>query len=184
MDIELKNTEAYLRGLLDDMIEFTKSELDRSRDRGGFSSPITDLGNLANSLTAVINKSGSGTEFNMEGFDYAHAVDDGTDGGYRPPLDKMVGWVSRKVKNLQDAKGNSLKRTESNLRSVAYAISTKIFLRGVNRADYLSSIAKKYNDLISENISGHLVEDVLADLDTIMLDAGYIRKGNTYELKK
>ena len=182
MDIKLKNTEIYLEGLIDDMIEFTKSELDRSRDRGGFSSPITDLGNLANSLRKAIDKSNG--EFNMEGFDYAHAVDDGRGAGSRPPIDKMVGWVSRKVKNLQDAKGNSLKRTESNLRSVAYAISTKIFLRGVNRTDYLSSIAKKYNDLISENISGHLVEDVLADLDTIMLDAGYIRKGNTYELKK
>lgn len=96
----------------------------------------------------------------------------------------MVGWVSRKVKTLTDAGGKALDRTESNLRSVAYAISTKIYLRGVRKTNYLSSIAKKYNDLISENISGHLVEDVLADLDTIMLDAGYIRKGNTYELKK
>lgn len=182
MDIELKNTEAYLEGLIEDMIEFTKSELDRSRERGGFSSPITDLGNLANSLKKAIDKPNG--EFNMEGLSYAHAIDDGTDGGYRPPLDKMVGWVSRKVKTLKDAEGKTLKRTESNLRSVAYAISTKIFLRGVNKTDYLSSIAKKYNDLISENISGHLVEDVLEDLDTIMLDAGYIRKGNTYELKK
>jgi len=182
MDIKLKNTEIYLEGLIEDMIEFTKSELDRSRERGGFSSPITDLGNLANSLKKAIDKPNG--EFNMEGLSYAHAIDDGTDGGYRPPLDKMVGWVSRKVKTLKDAEGKTLKRTESNLRSVAYAISTKIFLRGVNKTDYLSSIAKKYNDLISENISGHLVEDVLEDLDTIMLDAGYIRKGNTYELKK
>lgn len=182
MDIELKNTEAYLEGLIDDMIEFTKSELDRSRERGGFSSPITDLGNLANSLRKAIDKSNG--EFNMEGFDYAHAIDDGRGEGSRPPIDKMVGWVSRKVKTLTDAGGKTLERTESNLRSVAYAISTKIYLRGVRKTNYLSSIAKKYNDLISENISGHLVEDVLADLDTIMLDAGYIRKGNTYELKK
>jgi len=182
MDIKLKNTEIYLEGLIDDMIEFTKSELDRSRDRGGFSSPITDLGNLANSLRKAIDKSNG--EFNMEGFDYAHAIDDGRGEGSRPPIDKMVGWVSRKVKTLTDAGGKALDRTESNLRSVAYAISTKIYLRGVRKTDYLSSIAKKYNDLISENISGHLVEDVLEDLDTIMLDLGYIKKGNTYELKK
>lgn len=183
MDIKLKNTEIYLEGLIEDMIEFTKSELDRSRERGGFSSPITDLGNLANSLKKAIDKPNG--EFNMEGLSYAHAIDDGTDGGYRPPLDKMVGWVSRKVKTLKDASGKkTLDRTESNLKSVAYRISTKIFLRGIRKTDYLSSIAKKYNDLISENISGHLVEDVLEDLDTIMLNAGYIRKGNTYELKK
>lgn len=48
----------------------------------------------------------------------------------------------------------------------------------------MSAIAQKYNDLISSNISEYLVEDVLVDLDTIMIDAGYIRKGNTYELKK
>ena len=182
MDIELKNTEAYLEGLIEDMIEFTKGELDRSRSRGGFNAAITDLGNLANSLKKAVDKSNG--EFNMEGLSYAHAIDDGTDGGYRPPLDKMVGWVSRKVKTLTDAKGKTLQRTESNLRSVAYAISTKIYRRGINKTEYLSAIAKKYNDLISSNISEYLVEDVLVYLDTIMIDAGYIRKGNTYELKK
>jgi len=183
MDIELKNTEAYLEGLIEDMIEFTKGELDRSRSRGGFNAAITDLGNLANSLKKAVDKSNG--EFNMEGLSYAHAIDDGTDGGYRPPLDKMVGWVSRKVKTLTDASGKkTLDITESNLRSVAYAISTKIYSRGINKTEYLSAIAQKYNDLISSNISEHLVEDVLVDLDTIMIDAGYIRKGNTYELKK
>jgi len=166
MDIELKNTEAYLEGLIEDMIEFTKGELDRSRSRGGFNAAITDLGNLANSLKKAVDKSNG--EFNMEGLSYAHAIDDGTDGGYRPPLDKMVGWVSRKVKTLTDAKGKTQQRTG----------------RGINKTEYLSAIAQKYNDLISSNISEHLVEDVLVDLDTIMIDAGYIRKGNTYELKK
>lgn len=181
MDVRLRNTELYLDGFIDKMIDFTRLELDRSRDRGGLSSKINDLGALSQSLKKSIDKKGG--LFSMTGLDYAHAVDSGTSGGSFPNLDKLVGWVSRKVTTLKDHKGNSIPRTEKNLKRVAYAIGSSIQRNGIKATNFLSIIVEqKMNELISE-LPEQVVVDVQENLEDIMLKAGYVKKGNTYELK-
>ena len=63
-------------------------------------------------------------------------------------------------------------------------IGRSISIKGIAPANFITEIVERALPEIADGITEHLTDDVLENLDTVMLDLGYIKKGNTYELKK
>ena len=122
-------------------------------------------------------------KINLYGESYLQYVDEGTD-GFTPNIGALKRWIGEKPVTLKDAKGNTLPMNESNVNSLAYLIARKINREGIAPANFIGEVVERALPEIAEGIGQPLNADVTDNLDTVMNSLGYIKKGNTYELKK
>ena len=57
-------------------------------------------------------------------------------------------------------------------------------MRGIQPANFIGEVVERALKEIKDSIGEPLKSDIMEDLDTFMISIGYIKKGNTYELKK
>lgn len=183
MDIVLKNTRAYLKGFADnELIKYFLDSYVKSRPRGsGINAKVEASGKGGNSLEAKFGRNKD--NINLYGEAYLQYVDEGAD-GFTPNIGAIKRWIGQKPVTLKDAKGNTLPANDSNVNSVAYLISRKINRDGIAPANFIGEVVERALPEIAEGIGQPLKTDVTDNLDTVMDSLGYIKKGNTYELKK
>mgnify|MGYP003116756367 FL=1 len=181
MDIVLKNTRAYLKGFADnELIKYFLDSYVKSRPRGsGINAKVEASGK--DSLAAKFGRNKD--NINLYGEAYLQYVDEGTD-GFTPNIGAIKRWIGQKPVTLKDAKGNTLPTSESNVNSIAYLIARKINRDGIAPANFIGEVVERALPEIAEGIGQPLKTDVTDNLDTVMDSLGYIKKGNTYELKK
>ncbi len=184
MDIELKNTRAYLKGFADnELIKYFLDSYVKSRPRGsGINAKVEASGKGGDSLEAKFGRNKD--KINLYGEAYLQYVDEGTDGGYRPNIGAIKRWIGQKPVTLKDVKGNTLPTNDSNVNSLAYLIAEKINADGIAPANFIGEVVERALPEIAGGIGQPLNADVTDNLDTVMGSLGYIKKGNTYELKK
>ena len=122
-------------------------------------------------------------KINLYGEAYLQYVDEGTE-GFTPNIGALKRWIGEKPVTLKDAKGNTLPTNDSNVNSLAYLIARKINRDGIAPANFIREVVERALPEIAQGIGQPLKADVTDNLDTVMGSLGYIKKGNTYELKK
>lgn len=182
MDIVYKNTKAYLKGFAENqLIQYFLESYNESRPRGGekysgVTSPVRSSGRGGESL----NVKTDGDSIHLVGEGYLKYVDEGTDGNNKfPNIDALKRWITEKPVSLNDVKGSSL---ESKRNRLAFLIGRSISSKGIAPANYITEIIERAMPEIADGIGEHLVEDVRDNLEKIMIDLGYHKKGNQYIL--
>lgn len=183
MDIVLKNTRAYIKGFADnELIKYFLDSYVKSRPRGsGINAKVEASGKGGDSLEAKFGRNKD--NINLYGEAYLQYVDEGTD-GFTPNIGAIKRWIGQKPVTLKDAKGNTLPTNDSNVNSLAYLIARKIGRDGIAPANFIGEVVERALPEIAEGVGQPLKTDVTDNLDTVMDGLGYIKKGNTYELKK
>jgi len=181
MDIELKNTRAYLKGFADnELIKYFLDSYVKSRPRSsGINAKVEASGKGGDSLETKFGRNKD--EINLYGEAYLQYVDEGTD-GFTPDIGALKRWIGQKPVTFKDAKGQGL--SDSKVNSLAYLIARKINRDGIAPANFIGEVVERALPEIAEGIGQPLKTDVKDNLDTVMDSLGYIKKGNTYELKK
>jgi len=181
MDIELKNTRAYLKGFADnELIKYFLDSYVKSRPRGsGINAKVEASGKGGDSLEAKFGRDKD--KINLYGEAYLQYVDEGTD-GFTPNIGAIKRWIGQKPVTLKDAEGQGL--SDAKVNSLAYLIARKINRDGIAPANFIGEVVERALPEIAEGIGQPLKTDVTDNLDTVMDSLGYIKKGNTYELKK
>ncbi len=182
MDIKLKNTKAYLKSFMDNAKLYYKNFILNTpvtRSYGDFKLNATE--NLVNSLKVVERGSDTEFEFELLGNDYIHKLDEGST-SVRANLDDLVEWINRKpVKITPSATLESMGgATPKNL---AKLIQTSLGRKGIEAMNFLKPLYEnRYSELV-KNIGIPVSEDAAGLMHEILINAGYVKKGNTYTLE-
>ena len=181
MDIELKNTIAYLKGFAEkELIKYFLESYTKSRPRGsGVNAKVESSGRGGKSLNVKSTKS----SIDLFGDAYLKYVDEGTD-AFNPSISGLKRWIGEKPVKLKDAQGRSLPVNDSNVNSLAFLIARKISTEGIAPANFIGEVVDRAVREIKDSILQPIGSDIIEDLDTFMTSIGYIKKGNTYELKR
>ena len=191
MDIELKNTKAFLNGFAqNELIKYFIESYQKTRTRPHeksyiiepkINSNVESSGAGGNSLN--VRTEDGGMTFNLLGNSYLESVDKGTE-PFFPNIGAIKNWLKQKPVKLRDLAGKELPRTENNFNSIAYLIGRRMNMRGIQPANFIGEVVERALKEIKDSIGEPLKSDIMEDLDTVMVSLGYIKKGNTYELKK
>ena len=182
MDIELKNTKAYLEGFANnELIRYFLESYNTDRPRGegkytGVTSRVEASGRGGESLEVKAEDD----SINLYGAQYLKYVDEGT-GKFQPNISALKRWITEKPVNLDGVKGKTL---ESKVNTLAFLIGRSIGAKGIAPANFIGEVVERALKEIKDSIGEPLKSDIMEDLDTFMISLGYIKKGNTYELKK
>ncbi len=190
MSLKLKNTEKYLRqytkSLLDNaIVEISRKDRTRNYSSRPVTTNITASGSLQESLKIVEKKGDSVLELNIEGNSYAEQIDEGTN-STNVSKTKLIQWIKNK-NGFKDLNGKPVNlNNTSRIEGIASVISKSLKLKGIYPTGFLTDLVKqKFNAL--NNVDEPIVMDIKEDLDNILKNAGYTKKGNetfTIETKK
>ena len=177
MDIVYKNTKAYLKGFAENqLIQYFLESYNTDRPRGsGITARVEASGRGGESLSVQTD----GDSIHLVGDGYLKYVDEGTSGGKFPNIDALKRWITEKPVSLNNVKGRSL---ESKRNRLAFLIGRSISINGIAPANYITEIIERAMPEIADGIGEHLVEDVRDNLEKIMIDLGYHKKGNQYTI--
>lgn len=135
-----------------DVVERAQRNLGATRRVKGKNRRAVASGNLKNSLTFSLRKTGEGytIQFKARGTaaKYAEVIEDGRRAGAKaPPIEPILAWIKLKNIKARDEKGRILEQTESRKRGLAFAIARGIGKNGIEAVKYFENA---YNDAIEE----------------------------------
>jgi len=135
-----------------DVVERAQRNLGATRRVKGKNRRAVASGNLKNSLTFSLRRSGEGytIQFKARGTAsrYAEVIEDGRKAGAKaPPIEPILAWIKIKGIKARDEKGKILKQTESRKRGLAFAIARGIGKNGIEPVKYFENA---YKDAIEE----------------------------------
>ena len=135
-----------------DVVERAQRNLGATRRVKGKQRRAVATGNLKNSLTFSLRKTGEGytIQFKARGTaaKYAEVIEDGRKAGAKaPPIEPILAWIKVKGIKARDEKGKILEQTESRKRGLAFAIARGISKNGIEPVKYFENA---YNDAIEE----------------------------------
>lgn len=168
------------------LVEALRLELRNAKQRqskyGTFTAPIESSGSLANSIASMYNSNPSGFSYDIEGNAYGKELDEGSDSGIPDVnVSDIADWIRRKPVMLRDLKtGSAIGGVpENRVRGLAEVITAKIRRRGVYKASFISEALDKMIGQL-QDISEPIVKDVELNIEEILINAGYAKKGNNF----
>jgi hypothetical protein len=182
---KFKNTDAYMKSFSNRLVELLRIELERNRtrnsSRGSYSGKINDTEELASSLKSIYKKTESGFSYNIQGFKYGQAVDEGRKGGRPPSTDVLIPWIQSKPIRLKDATGKfaKVKDKQYRIKQLAFAIQNKIRREGIRPTNFIDDAIEIAMQKIA-SIAEPIEKDINLNLDEIFKMAGYTKKGDDY----
>ena len=177
-DIELKNTKLFLKNYSDDVVDMAQQEILRKRNRQyrnrSTNSPIESSGSGRRSLNSIETKDG----YDIEGNDYLEDIDEGTS-STNSSISDIMKWI--KVKPLKSDKGGSI--SSSRTKTLARLIQKSLVFNGIKPTMFLTDAVS--NSVARLNgIENETAKDVVDNIESILEDYGYIKKGEKYTLDK
>lgn len=171
------------------LVKALRLELRNAKQRqskyGTFTAPIQSSGSLANSIAAMYKSAPNGFSYDIEGNAYGKELDEGSDSGIPDVnVSDIADWIRRKPVMLRDLKTNSVMGAvpENRVRGLAQVITSKIRRRGVYKASFISEALDKMVGQL-EGISDPIVKDVELNIEEILTGAGYIKKGDKFNIE-
>ena len=186
---KFSNTKAYMNSFSKKLEEALRLELRNAKQRQGrggtFTAPIEYTGSLANSIASMYKSTENGFSFNVEGNAYGKVLDEGSKTGIPDvQVSDIAEWIRRKPVMLRDIKTGSIKGAvpEGRVQSLANVITKKIKDRGVYKASFISEALEKMMVQLSD-IDQPIVQDVSLNIEEILINAGYAKKGDNFILE-
>jgi len=182
-EIQLKNTNKFLEGYTQKMVDLAKIEIGRKRRRVYESgrvvnSPINSSGDGRRSLGYTKSKEG----FSISGNDYLEKVDEGTDSTIVSPQ-QMLNWIKYKPVRIRDSKGRILTMTDYRRKNLARLLKEKLELSGIKKTNFLTDLIEGSMDRLN-GIEDAFVDDIIDGLEDLLIDLGFIKEGESYKLEK
>lgn len=186
MLVKFKNTQAYIKNYSEQLIKLLKIEIGRNRTRkyksGTYTNPIDNTGKLRESIEAIqkIQRDGFSSQIMMN--DYGVTVDQGRPIGSEPPYQDILDWIKSKPVRLRDVKGRFVAADEYRLTKLANNIRRKIGREGIKPTNFIQDAIDSSIEKLNK-LGAAVGEDVMANLDDILVKAGYVKKGEEYIIK-
>ena len=186
---KFSNTKAYMNNFSKKLVQILRLELRNAKQRqskgGSFVAPIQYTGSLANSIASMYKPTESGFSFDIEGNDYGKVLDEGSKRGIPDvQVSDIAEWIRRKPVMLRDIKTGSVIGAvpEHRVASLADVITKKIRSQGVYKASFISEALEKAMVNL-QDLSDPIVKDVSLNIEEILINAGYSKKGNNFILE-
>ena len=185
---QFNNTKAYLENYSKELAKLLRIEIGRNRTRnyksGSKSNPIEDTGKLRNSIEVIEKELSSGFSFGIEMNSYGQIVDSGRKSKRLPNITDIATWIKHKPVRFRDSKGKFVASSDAKINSLAFVIARSIAGNGVQPTptNFISDAIKA--SMVKLNKLGDAVsQDVLLNIEDILMQSGYIKKGDEYILK-
>ena len=176
-DIQTKNTMLFLSNYTDNLIGYTKEEIQRKRTRRykrtlrTTTSPINSSGDGARSLQKLATEDG----YDILGNDYLEDVDEGTQ-STKATLSEILRWVKQKP-----VKPSTGKITPKSQKKLARLIQKSLVFNGIHRTAFLTDLVENSYDKLT-GIEESVSDDVVDSMEGIFEYAGLKKKGEKYIL--
>jgi hypothetical protein len=185
---QFNNTKAYLENYSKELAKLLRIEIGRNRTRnyksGSKSNPIEDTGKLRNSIEVIEKELSSGFSFGIEMNSYGQIVDSGRKSKRLPNITDIATWIKHKPVRFRDSKGKFVASSDAKINSLAFVIARSIADPKVQPTptNFISDAIKA--SMVKLNKLGDAVsQDVLLNIEDILMQSGYIKKGDEYILK-
>ena len=187
---KFKNTQSYITNFSKELAKLLKIEIGRKRRRTSafcrnYSTPIDSSGRLRkNTEPQQIDITENKLSVNIESLVYGDIVDKGRNPRQKPPPVKdILQWIKDKPVRIRDIKGKIVSFNENKKRGIAYVIARSISLYGTRPTNFISDAIEDSMKKL-DNITMPVAQDMMLNVDDILLKAGYIKKGDNYEIRK
>lgn len=189
---KFRNTKSYLDNFSQELVKLLKIEIGRSRKRRSMNprgknitAPIDSSGELRDSVrTQPIRLEEDKITFNIESSSYGVTVDKGRKAGKRPPPVKDIAkWIKAKPVKLRDYKGKFVSMDDKKIDGLAGVIARSIGFYGTSPTNFISEALEASMGKL-DALGDSVGQDVMENVEDILVKAGYIKKGDNYEIRK
>lgn len=190
---KFKNTKSYLENFSQEVAKLLKIEIGRSRKRrsmnprgNNITAPINTSKNdaLRKSIKSISEEQPNKISFNIESLGYGVTVDKGRKAGKRPPPVKDIAqWIKAKPVKLRDAKGKFVSMSDKKIDGLAGVIARSIGFYGTAPTNFISEALEASMGKL-DALGDSVGQDVMENVEDILVKAGYIKKGDNYEIRK
>lgn len=185
---QFNNTKAYLENYSKELAKLLRIEIGRNRTRnyksGSKSNPIEYTGKLRNSIEVIEKELSSGFSFGIEMNSYGQIVDSGRKSKRLPNITDIATWIKHKPVRFKDSKGKFVASSDAKINSLAFVIARSIAGNEVQPTptNFISDAIKASMVKLSK-LGDAVSQDVLLNIEDILMQSGYIKKGDEYILK-
>jgi len=188
---KFKNTKSYLDNFSQEVAKLLRIEIGRNRKRRSMNprgknitAPIDSSGRLRESISVESKEGNNNAIYNIEALSYGLAVDKGRKPNQKPPpVDEIANWIKRKPVRLRDAKGRIVSRDDKKIMNLAGVIARSIGFYGTSPTNFISEALEASMGKL-DALGSAVGQDVMENVEDILLKAGYIKKGDNYEIIK
>jgi hypothetical protein len=189
---KFKNTKSYLDNFSQELVKLLKIEIGRSRKRRSMNprgknitAPIDSSGKLRDSVkTQAIRLEQDKITFNIESSAYGVTVDKGRKADKRPPPVKDIAkWIKAKPVKLREANGKFVSMNDKKIDGLAGVIARSIGFYGTSPTNFISEALEASMGKL-DALGDSVGQDVMENVEDILVKAGYIKKGDNYEIRK
>jgi len=163
--LSIKHTELEFKKFADKVIHRAKFYLKRRKKN-------TKEASLSKSLAYKLKVYPSGgLELGFEAADYFRFVEEGRKPGKMPPISAIAKWIKIKPIRLRNLNtGQFIKKTDTNINSVAYLIARKIGAFGVKPTWFFRDAFKMHYKRINKDIIKAYAKDVVKFMEITLKD--------------
>lgn len=179
-DIQTKNTMLFLSNFTDKTIDLTKDEILKRRTRRYPTRTMTSQINSSGEGLRSLSKKKTDDGYDIIGNDYLEEVDEGTS-STRASLSDIMQWVKRKPVKFINDRGSFTKVTGDKQKALARLIQKSLVFNGIHRTAFLTDLVEASYDRLN-GIENSVADDVVDSMESILLDAGLVKKGEKYVL--
>ena len=182
MDLKLLKTKLFTKRYSEKIAQMLRIEIGRKRKRvyedRTTNSPINTTGALRKSIGVIEKEDGF---FSVEGNDYLEDVSEGT----KPmdvPFNDLYKWVKDKKIQFRDSNGQFKIMGDKERRAFAGYVKGKIADQGLRPTNILED-AINSSDKMLDGMDKYIEEDISDEVEHILIELGYIKKGDTLIFK-
>ena len=182
LDLKLLKTKLFTKRYSEKIAQMLRIEIGRKRKRvyGGRTSnkPINTTGTLRRSIGVVEKDDGF---FSVEGNEYLEDVSEGTT-STDANFNDLLKWVKDKKLQFRSRDGKFLKMGDKERRALAGQVKNKLMKEGIMATNILQD-AIDSSDKMLDGMDRYIEEDISDEVEHILLELGYIKKGDTLIFK-
>ena len=188
---KFKNTKSYLDNFSQEVAKLLRIEIGRNRKRRSMNprgrnitAPIDSSGRLRESISIESKEGDNNAIYNIEALSYGLAVDKGRKPNQKPPSSSAIlQWIKDKPVRLRDAKGKMVSMNNNQKKGLAGVIARSIGFYGIAPTNFISEALEASMGKL-DALGSAVGQDVMENVEDILLKAGYIKKGDNYEIRK
>ena len=178
LDLKLLKTKLFTKRYSEKIAQMLRIEIGRKRKRvyenRTTNSPINTTGATRKSIGVIENDEGF---FSVDGADHIEDISEGTS-PMSVPFNDLYKWVKDKRIQFRNSKGQFMRMGDKERRQFAGAVKSKIENHGLRETNILQDSIDS-SDKTLDGIDRFIEEDISDEVEDILIELGYFKKGDT-----